>query len=259
MSLKQLLAPLVVALLADFGLAATGVFAVADADQPGEQAIRLGDAPQAIQQALRGVDVEEIEVEARDGKSIYEATVQADDVEVELTLTAAGKLLRIEIETGDDEDEPREANEAREEDDDDARQADAKKADQQTVSLDDVPEAARTALRKLAGDAKIEKVEREEDDGVILFEAEWQQNQTTHEATVTADGDLVEQERTVSHASLPQAVRRAVKDRFGDITEVTYERKTVVLYEAESDADGNKREVLLSPSGREVEVEVSDD
>ena len=76
--------------------------------------------------------------------------------------------------------------------------------------MDQIPDAAKAALAKLAGKAKIEEVEVEEEDGVTLYEGSWKVNNAEHEATVTADGDLVERSREVALGNTPKAVRDAV-------------------------------------------------
>ena len=60
--------------------------------------------------------------------------------------------------------------------------------DAQVVTLDKLPEAARDALVKLAGDAKIEEVTVEDEDGVKVYEASWKLQGVEHEAEVTEHG-----------------------------------------------------------------------
>ncbi|MCA9026206.1 MAG: hypothetical protein KDA86_13440 [Planctomycetaceae bacterium] len=83
----------------------TSLRAFADNDDENEQTIALKELPQVIQDALKGVEVEEVEKETKDGKTVYEVEIEADDVEIELTLSASGQLLGVEIEHEDDSDE----------------------------------------------------------------------------------------------------------------------------------------------------------
>ena len=74
-------------------------------DDEEEREIAFSDLPQVIQAALDGVDVDEAEVNMKDGKRVYEVEIEADDVEVELILAEDGRLLGVEIEVEEKEDE----------------------------------------------------------------------------------------------------------------------------------------------------------
>ncbi|MCB9851140.1 MAG: hypothetical protein H6817_10610 [Phycisphaerales bacterium] len=120
------------------------------------------------------------------------------------------------------------------------------------TALDQIPEAARTALTKLAAGSTITEVEQERKHGATVYEAEWQANGTTHEASVTADGTLLEMEETIALADAPPAVQAAAANHFGADAKVKVERKTIVLYELEGRANGKSHEVLLTPAGKDV-------
>lgn len=127
------------------------------------------------------------------------------------------------------------------------------------VSKNQVPEAARKALQRLAGDAKIDEVEQEKQHGTTVYEAEWSAGGVTHEATVTADGTLIETEETVSLEDVPSAVRAAIAKHFGAVDKVVIEKKTIIVYEAEGEIDGREKELLIFPTGRVHEQEHDDD
>jgi len=117
------------------------------------------------------------------------------------------------------------------------------------ATLAGVPQAAADALRREAGGAALDRIEREPERGVDLYEAAWSAGDgTAHEAKVTADGALVEREESIALAEVPAAARAAIARRFpaGDVQVV---RKTWILYEAE----GAGGELLVSPTGREVD------
>ena len=118
------------------------------------------------------------------------------------------------------------------------------------LTIDQVPEAARAALLKLAGGAKIVEVERENEHGLGVYEAEWVVNGREHEAAVMADGTLVEMAEVVGLETLPPAVRAAVTKHFPGETKLEIEKKTIVAYEVEARVDGKEREVLILPTGK---------
>ena len=127
------------------------------------------------------------------------------------------------------------------------------------ASMDQIPEAARQALQRLAGVARIDEIEREKEHGTTVYEAEWSAGGVTYEATVTADGTLLETEETVSLEHVPTAVRAAIAKYFGAIDKVVVEKKTIIVYEAEGEIDGREKELLIFPTGRVHEQEHDDD
>lgn len=127
------------------------------------------------------------------------------------------------------------------------------------ITLEQVPEAARAALVKLAGGAKFSELEKETSNGVVVYEAEWKVNGVEHEAAVLADGTLIETEEEVAADQAPAAVRAAAAKAFGANAKVSYERKTFVYYEIEGKADGKGKEILVSPTGVIHGEELDDD
>jgi len=193
-----------------------------------EEQVSLDQVPAVVKatilkQAGNGT-IKEIERETKDGKTIYEAEVMIGGKEFEIKVAADGTLLGKKLE--DDEDHEEE------------------------ISLDQVPAAAREALLKLAGGARIAKVEREKKHGVVLYEAEWKVTGQEHEATVTCEGALVKLEQVVAAKDVPTAVKSAAAKMFPGVANLKYEKKTIVLYEVEGKVKGKKRELSFSPSGK---------
>ena len=196
-------------------------------DDEHEEEVTLEQCPAAVRATiLREAGdgkITEIERETdKNGKVTYEAEFMLDGQEIEIEIAPDGTLLGREVEDeGDDDDD---------------------------LSLGDIPEAARRTLLRLAGDAKIIEVEREREHGVVVYEATWRKNGTTHEAEVTAGGALLETEQTVRGEQVPAAVRAAIVKRFGD-RKVHIEKITIVMYEAEAKIDGRTVEIVISPAG----------
>lgn len=74
-----------------------------------------------------------------------------------------------------------------------------------------VPAKALQALRRAASDHQLVAFEEEIRDGQSYYEGEWQTGRGTAEATVTADGVLVETEREVSAEKVPRGIREAAE------------------------------------------------
>lgn len=123
------------------------------------------------------------------------------------------------------------------------------------VGLDKLPKAARDALTRLAGDARIEEVTAEDEDGVKVYEGSWQIKGVEHEAEVTETGDVVETEEEVGWDAVPKAVQQAATKSYPKGTKVTVEKKTIVLYELEAEIGGREKEFLVNPAGERVEIE----
>jgi hypothetical protein len=121
---------------------------------------------------------------------------------------------------------------------------------EEKISLDKAPTKAKAALLKLAGSNKITNVEKETHDGKELYEANWKADGKTHEATVTADGDLVTTEEDMAASDVPAAVIAAAKAKFPKGAKIEYEKKVFIMYEAESKEGDKEHEVLISPAGQ---------
>jgi hypothetical protein len=113
----------------------------------------------------------------------------------------------------------------------------------------EVPEAALATLRELAGDAPFTSFEREVRDGRMYYEAEWMLAGREAEATVLADGTLVETERDISLDDAPPAVRAWIEKNASDDDEVTVSRRSFLMYEVEIGDEETATEHLLLPSG----------
>ena len=111
-------------------------------------------------------------------------------------------------------------------------------------TLDSIPNAAAAALRRAAGDAKIEKVEREGE----LYEASWYVDGLEHEASVTAAGELIEREEEVPSAQVPSIVRAVAIAKLPQSTSI----KFVKLMNGNYEAEVGDHEVIVTPEGREV-------
>jgi uncharacterized membrane protein YkoI len=179
-----------------------------------------------------GGKITEIERETKGGKTVYEAEFLLDGKEVEIQIAADGALL--------------------------GRESGAEEDDEDDLTIDQVPDPARSALLKLAGGAKILEAGREMEHGALIYEAEWVTNGTEHEAAVTADGTLVEIEEVVPVKEAPAAVRAAIAKHFGAEVKVVVEKKMVVVYEVEAKIDGKEKELVVFPTGR-VHEEPDDD
>ena len=150
----------------------------------GEEQITLDEAPAAVQATIQaeaqGGSIEEIERETENGKTVYEADVIINGQEVEIKVAPDGTLLGKEVEDDDDDD-----NEGDDDDDDDDD-------DEEEVTLDEVPAAVKATILAQAQGGTIEEIERETEDGQVVYEAEVEINGKEYEIEVAADGTLLD-------------------------------------------------------------------
>lgn len=97
--------------------------ALADKDdgEKGEQEIAFKQLPASVKRALKNIKVgqiSEIEKEkTKGGSTVYEVELRVGKHEVELKLSADGKLLSVEIESEDDDDDDKKGSKDKDDDD----------------------------------------------------------------------------------------------------------------------------------------------
>jgi ribosomal protein L16/L10AE len=119
----------------------------------------------------------------------------------------------------------------------------------------EITEAAKKALQKLAGDAKIE-IESEGKN----WKAEWEADDKDHEAVVDAEGKLIRSEEDIDAKDAPEAVRKAAAKLFGEDTFVEFTK--IVITDGEKtlyEADSKKGEALFDATGAVVEDDDDDE
>ncbi|EDY17594.1 conserved hypothetical protein [Chthoniobacter flavus Ellin428] len=130
---------------------------------------------------------------------------------------------------------------------------------EKAVKLSDLPAAAAAALEKHAAGGQIVKVEQDEENGKISFEAKIKSAAgKISEVSVNAAGKLLAVEDVIELSAAPEAVRTAIeKEATGGKVEklerVTEDGKTT--YEALISANAKRREVVFSSAGKVVERE----
>jgi len=85
----------------------------------------------------------------------------------------------------------------------------------QSVSLTQVPEAARAQIEKLTAGGQIRKLEKAEEGGQTVYDVEATVQGREVEYDVAADGTVLTSGMAVPFNSLPIAVRAAAEEYFG--------------------------------------------
>ncbi len=127
------------------------------------------------------------------------------------------------------------------------------------VKESEVPAAALAALKAVAKDAKLMGFEEEKANGITYYEAEWKDGAGKKEAKVTADGELMEIEESVSLSAVPKAVVDAAKKIAGADAAIHVEKMTAFYYEVEYRKGMKQHEIIIMPDGRTHEGGGDDD
>jgi hypothetical protein len=122
----------------------------------------------------------------------------------------------------------------------------------------EVPKAALDALKKLAAGAAITEFAEEIEHGHKFYEGSWKGAAGNVDGLVTELGDLVEIEEAVKTETVPAPSRATVEKVAGKDAKMSWEKKTVVLYEVQFEKDGKRHEMVVTPDGRQVREEGGD-
>jgi uncharacterized membrane protein YkoI len=127
------------------------------------------------------------------------------------------------------------------------------------LTLEELPEAVRTALQKQADGAAIEKIKAEERGGEKVYSGRWTKDGVRNEVRLAADGRLLKlkaerkgKDASVSLDHLPEAVRKAVQARLADgkVAEVEQEdEKGKMVYSVEIARANDRLELEISADG----------
>ncbi len=132
------------------------------------------------------------------------------------------------------------ADEADEEDEDD---------DGEVVEMARVPAVAITAFRDVAGSAAAKRVLREQEDGMTIFEFEFERNGLPCSVKATEAGTVLEVEEGVSPTNLPHQVSEAIRRKYPHGTVRAAESVRTYEFECTVLVDGKAVNVTVLPNG----------
>ena len=113
----------------------------------------------------------------------------------------------------------------------------------------EVPKAALEALKKLADKATITEFAEEVEHGHKFYEGSWVGPGGKVDGLVTESGDLVEIEEAVTADKVPPAVRAESERQAGKDAKLTFEKKTMVMYEVHFKKGDKGQEMVFTPDG----------
>jgi hypothetical protein len=130
------------------------------------------------------------------------------------------------------------------------------------ITQSELPRPALSSLRARAGKRAFTAIEREDRGLYLAYEAEWQDGPIEAEATVLADGGVLEEERELTPNqldTLPPAVLERIRSLQSQGYDVQVARRTVYLFDIDvtrapqdGDDEAEEGELLLRPDGSDA-------
>ena len=133
-----------------------------------------------------------------------------------------------------------------------------KEARSQLVSLPDLPAPARATIDKLTAGGEIKKIEKEEQEGIVIYDIEAKVKDKDVEYDVDGDGKILSAEESVPYSSMPLVVQAAAKKYFGSAEGLKASKeveKGKTFYEVEGKKGGSTIALKLSDTGKILEEE----
>ena len=130
--------------------------------------------------------------------------------------------------------------------------ADEKAKSEKELTIADVPAAVQAAIKQFAGSSAIEKITKESEDNKVIYEASVKIDGTKQAVEVSADGTVLQTEKTVALKDTPAAIQAAIKKLAGSgtVDEIIEENAGGKKnYEAAVTINGEKKEADIAPDG----------
>ena len=135
---------------------------------------------------------------------------------------------------------------------------------------DKLPEPVATTFKTMFPNGTIEKLDAEEEDGVMVYDFEFRAGDRQKETDIAADGTMMESTLVITQKEIPPAAMKGIQAaakgaKLGrcEWMETRYEpkdgklvllEKPMIKYAAEMTKNGKKAEVIVSESGKVVEA-----
>jgi len=162
----------------------------AGACSPGEEGVPPEQVPKAVIAAVKAkfpdAQPKKVEKETEEGQTVYEVELLTGEGEVELLVSADGKILKMEK-----EEEEEEAKEEKEE----GKEKEEEEENETEVSLDEVPDAVKSAALAAVKGLQLTKAEKETEDGALVYELEGTAGGEEYEVKVSTDGKVLKVEK----------------------------------------------------------------
>lgn len=132
------------------------------------------------------------------------------------------------------------------------------------IEFDELPKAIQKIALREIGDVPIDDVDREKDDGKIIYDVEAEGDGIRIELEIREDGTIKEREihEEISFSELPIPVQDTVRRHVGTLEIDDVERKTEldkgVFYDIEANDMGVEVDLEIAPDGTLIDKDLSD-
>jgi uncharacterized membrane protein YkoI len=140
----------------------------------------------------------------------------------------------------------------------------AVRADGDKIPLDKVPKVIHDAITGRFPGAEVTSVEKEKEDGKVMFDVELKHRGRKYEMDIQENGTIVEIEKEIALKDVPEAITNALKAKYPnavvkevmEVNKVTGTEEKPIHYEVTiKDGDKKEQEVIVSLDGKSVKKE----
>ncbi len=131
------------------------------------------------------------------------------------------------------------------------------------VPLDKVPKAIMDAIKGRFPKAELTSVEKEKEDGKVVYDVELKENGRKYEMDIAEDGTIIEIEKEVPLKDVPAAITKAIEGKYPkatikevmEVNKVKGKEEKPDHYEVTIEVDKKSKEVVVSLDGKSVKGE----
>ena len=131
---------------------------------------------------------------------------------------------------------------------------------EESIKVSDLPAAVMKTFKEAYPKAEIKAAAQEEKDGQVVYEIESMDGKQQRDILYAADGTVIEIEEAMPFKALPDAVQKAVKEKYPDAKVEKAEKLTkgnTVQYEVALEDGEEDVEVLLDAQGNIIQAKAS--
>ncbi len=134
------------------------------------------------------------------------------------------------------------------------------------LSLDKAPKAVRDAILGRFPGADVTSIEKETEDGKVVYDVELKHQGRKYEMDLHEDGTIFEIEKEVASKDVPPGVNHAVRKMYPnakitevmEVNKVSGKKETPIHYEVTIESGGKKQELIVSLDGKSVKTEAEE-
>lgn len=116
------------------------------------------------------------------------------------------------------------------------------------ISQDQVESPAKEKMVEYAGKNRLDSVSSRQSNGIKMYKGTWTENGVGHRVSVTAKGELNTLGEDLAPNAVPEKIRKLGQTHFGEGKELTFEKETRLIYQA--NPVGTKDYFRVTATGR---------